>query len=145
MTRSSRVHLVLAFSAAAALAPLTAPIHARQAEPSQGATTPAEKAGWWVRLNAANQARRVYWRFGSAPHQLSAPMTWVQGTSPEALDAPVDQRMLARIHLASIGMPPDAAVSFCVFFADRGVALVEFTQETNLDIDQTQSAEQCVP
>ena len=72
-------------------------------------------------------------------------MTWAQATSPEALDAPADQRMLERVHIAALGMPPAAPVSFCVFFADRGVALVEFTQEINLDVDRNQAAEQCVP
>jgi hypothetical protein len=98
----------------------------------------------WVRINPTNQATRVYWRFGAAPNELSAPMTWVQGTSPEALDAPVDQRMIQRVHIAALGMPPAAPVSFCVFFGDRGVALVEFTQEANFEVDQAQSAEQCV-
>jgi hypothetical protein len=132
-------------AAALALGTSPSPSEGRQAQPSPGETTPAEKAGWWVRINPSNQARRVYWRFGAAPNQLSAPMTWVQDTSPEALDAPAEQRMFERVHVAALGMPPAALVSFCVFFADRGVALVEFTQELNIDVDQTQFAEQCVP
>src|SRR5687768_15772277 len=48
-------------------------VEARQAQPSGGETTPAEKMGWWVRINPANQAHRVYWRFGPTPTQLSAP------------------------------------------------------------------------
>jgi hypothetical protein len=139
-----RPQVVLVLSAAIAFAAFTLPLKGRQWGPSPGETTPAQKAGWWVRINPTNQATRVYWRFGAAPNQLSAPMTWVQGTSPEALDAPVDQRMIERVHIAALGMPPAAPVSFCVFFGDRGVALVEFTQETTVEIDQAQSAEQCV-
>lgn len=132
-------------SLAVAFGVLNSPLVARQGGPIPGVTTPAERAGWWVRINPTNQANRVYWRFGPTPTQLSAPMAWVQGTSPEAIDAPPEQRMLERLHIASLGLPPAAPVSFCVFFADRGVALVEFTQEINIDVDGTQSAEQCVP
>ena len=139
----SRLQLVLLLSAALYSEPSFG-LEGTQWGPSPGETTPAEKAGWWVRINPANQATRVYWRFGAEPNQLSAPMTWVQGSSPEALDAPADQRMVGRVHIAALGMPPAAPVSFCVFFADRGVALVEFTQETTLEVDQAQSAEQCV-
>ena len=123
----------------------TWPLEGQQWGPSPGETTPAEKAGWWMRINPDNQATRVYWRFGAAPNRLSAPMTWVQGTSPEALDAPAEQRMLERVHIAALGLPPAAPVSFCLFVGERGVALVEFTQETTLDVDQSQSDERCVP
>ena len=140
----SRATLVLLLATATAVGAFT-PLEARQWGPSAGETTPAQKAGWWVRINPANQATRVYWRFGGAPSQLSAPMTWVQGASPEALDAPNDQRLIGRVHIAALGLPPAAPVSFCLFFQDRGVILVEFTQETTLEVDQAQSDERCVP
>lgn len=107
-------------------------------------TVPAEKAGWWVRVNPGTDATHVYWRFGTAADQLSAPMSWARGQSPEALDVPPEQRMAGQLHIASLGMPPAARVSFCVFFATRGVAMVEFTQERNLVVDQGGTAEQCV-
>jgi hypothetical protein len=135
---------VLVLSVLIALGAFTWPLEGRQAGPSPGETMPALKAGWWVRINPTNQATRVYWRFGSAPNQLSAPMAWVQGTSPEALDVPADQQIIGRLHIAALGLPPLVPVSFCVFFADRGVALVEFMQEITIEVDQAQSAEQCV-
>ena len=145
MISRSRSTLVLLLSAALAFSAFTWPLEAQQWGPSPGETTPAQKAGWWVRINPADQATRVYWRFGAAPNRLSAPMTWVQGTSPEALDAPADQRMLERVHIAALGLPPAAPVSFCLFFGERGVALVEFTQETTVEVDRSQSDERCVP
>jgi hypothetical protein len=108
-------------------------------------TTPAQKAGWWIRVNPANEATQVSWRFGALANRLSAPMTWMQGKSPEALDAPQEQRGAEHLHLAVLGMPPASPVSFCVFFADRGVALVEFTQETTLEVEREQTADTCVP
>ena len=121
----SRSKLVLLMSAALAFGTLTWPLEAQQWGPSPGETTPAEKAGWWVRINPADQATRVYWRFGAAPSKLSAPMTWVQGPSPEALDAPADQRMLERVHIAALGLPPAAPVSFfCLRGARRGACRV---------------------
>jgi hypothetical protein len=131
--------------AALALGASFSSVEGRAAQAMPGATTPAGRAGWWVRINPTNQATRVYWRFGPAANQLSSPMAWVQGTSPEALDAPPEYRMLDRLHIASLGLPPTIPASYCVFFADRGVAFVEFTQEINVDVDKTQSAEQCVP
>lgn len=130
--------------AAFVLCVLGVTVEARQFGP-RAETTPAGMTGWWVRVNPANQATHTFWRFGPAGDRLGTPITWAQGTSPAALDAPADQRMLERVHIAALGMPPAAPVSFCVFFADRGVALLEFTQEINLDVDRNQSAEQCMP
>lgn len=144
MVWRSRPELALLLIASITLGVFTRPLDGRQFGPSRGETAPAEKAGWWVRINPTNEATRVYWRFGAVANQLSAPMTWVHGVSPEGLDAPDDQRMSERIHIAALGMPPAAPVSFCVFFGERGVALVEFTQEITVEVDQTQSAEQCV-
>ena len=113
---------------------------------AQGAAVvaPAEKTGWWIRINPTNQAERVYWRFGAEPTALGAPVTWVQGQSPEAVDAPGD-RLLQRVHVAMLGMPPAAPVSLCLFFRDRGVALVEYVRETTLVVEQGQNAPECVP
>src|ERR671919_570183 len=100
----SRPTLVFLLTAAVVFGGVPRALEGRQFGPSPGETTPAQKAGWWVRINPANQATRVYWRFGTAPNELSAPMTWVQGSSPEALDAPADQRMSGRIHIAALGL-----------------------------------------
>jgi hypothetical protein len=108
-------------------------------------TEPAQRDGWWIRINPTNQAGHVYWRFGATPTTLGAPVTWAQGQSPDAVDAPAEQRMLDRLHVALLGMPPAAPVSLCLFFRDRGVALIQFTQEINLDVDQSMSAPECVP
>ena len=108
-------------------------------------TAAAQKAGWWIRINPNNQAARVYWRFGTAVKDLTAPVSWVRGQSPDAVDVPAERRTLDRMHVAALGMPPNAPVSFCLFFKDHGVALVEFTQERTLDVAQTQSAPECMP
>ena len=101
--------------------------------------------GWWIRINPTNQAGHVYWRFGANPTELGAPVAWESGQSPAAVDAPAEQRLLPQVHVALLGMPPAAPVSLCLFFGDRGVALVEFIQERNVDLDQTQNAPECVP
>jgi len=117
---------------------------------AQGPGTPvltaaAQKTGWWIRVNANSQATHVYWRFGTAVRDLSAPVSWVRGESPEAVDVPTGQRTLDRMHVAVIGIPPKAPVSFCLFFKDHGVALVEFTQERTFDVTPAQSAPECIP
>lgn len=98
-----------------------------------------------MRANPTNEATHVYWRFGAAPNRLGAPITWQRGASPEAIDAPQDVRSLGQVHLAVLGMPPAAQVSFCVFYGDKGVALVEFTKELVLDVAQDRVAPQCIP
>lgn len=139
-----RRHCSLVVVSLLSAALLVGAVEAHQFASSPPETVPAQKAGWWVRVNPGTDATHVYWRFGTAADQLSAPMSWAREQSPEALDVPPDQRMAGQLHIASIGMPPAARVSFCVFFGTRGVALVEFTQETNLVVDQGGAAEQCV-
>jgi hypothetical protein len=108
-------------------------------------TAAAQREGWWIRLNPSNQATHVYWRFGDTAKTLGAPVTWAAGESPQAIDVPVAQRTLARLHIAALGLRPAAPVSFCVFFQEHGVALIEFTQETTAELDQAQNAPECVP
>jgi hypothetical protein len=109
-------------------------------------TEPAQRDGWWIRINPANEATHVYWRFGGEASRLSAPIAWIQGQSPaEGIDLPVEQRGLERVHVAALGMPPRGQVSFCLFFRDRGVALIQFTQEKTIEVSQGQSAQECVP
>ena len=108
-------------------------------------TRAAEKAGWWVRIHPDNEATHVYWRFGAERNRLSAPVIWAQGTSPEALDAPEEQRSAEELHIAVIGLPPNKKVSFCVFYGDKGVEHVDFTQETTLDVEQDDDDDDCVP
>jgi hypothetical protein len=86
------------------------------------ANEPAQRLGWWIRVNAANQATHLYWRFGAEANRLGAPVAWVQGQDPDIVDVPIEQRVLDRVNLAALGMPPTVPVSFCVFFQDRGVA-----------------------
>jgi hypothetical protein len=118
---------------------------ARQFSSIPGETAPAGRSGWWIRVNPQNQASHVFLRFGIERSQLGAPMGWIQGTSPEAVDIPEVNRTGDRLHVAAIAIPPTVPVSLCLFYADRGVALIEFTQETTVDVEQGQSAEQCVP
>jgi hypothetical protein len=108
-------------------------------------TAPAEKAGWWIRVNPNSQATHVYLRFGRGVSDLSAPISWVRGQSPDAIDVPAAQRTLDGMHVAALGIPPKAPVSFCLFFKDHGVALVEFGQERTLDVTQAQNAPECIP
>ena len=108
-------------------------------------TTPAVREGWWIRINPTNQADHVYWRFGATAATVGAPVAWAKGESPAEVDAPAEQRVLDRVHVALLGMPPAASVSLCLFFRDRGVAMIEFTQERNVEVDQSQHAPECLP
>jgi hypothetical protein len=131
----------------AAMAVLAGSIGHGQGPGATPATTePAQRQGWWIRINPPNTATHVFWRFGDRANRLGAPVAWIEGQSPAVgIDLPLAQRELERVYVAALGMPPRAQVSFCLFFRDRGIKLVEFTQELNFDVTQTQSAPECVP
>jgi hypothetical protein len=130
----------LAVTFAVAAAP-----EARQFTSTPAQTAPAERAGWWIRVAPENQASHVFWRFGGDPNHLGAPMAWVRGTSPDAIDVSGEHRLMTALHVAAIGMPPSAPVAFCVFYNETPVAFVQFTQETMLHLDQSQRTDRCMP
>lgn len=121
-------------------APLDVPVGVVSQEPA-GPVYP----GWWIRINPSNVADHLYWRFGAAANRLGTPVPWVKGEHPDRIQLPVAQQQLPTLHIAALGMPPREPVSFCVFFGERGVALVEFVQEKNLMIAQLQTDPQCTP
>jgi hypothetical protein len=109
------------------------------------AQQPITKDGWWIRVNPANEATNVSWRFGAEPNRLGAPVRWVKAQNPEEFDLAPALRGLEAVHVAAIGLPPKATVSFCLFFRNRGVQLFEFTQEKNAEVNFNQQDVACVP
>lgn len=103
------------------------------------------RAGWWIRVNPANVADNVSWRFGAARNKLSNPLRWWKNEQPNEFDLPVTERSVEVLHLAGIGLPYKEQVSFCVFFADHGAALIEFAGEHTAQISQEQHDPACVP
>ena len=116
-------------------------------DPRAGAIAPAPvtRAGWWIRLNPANQADNVSWRFGPARNRLSNPVRWWRDENQIEFDLPPAQRGLEVLHIAAMGLPYKAPVSFCVFFQGHGAALLEFAGEHNAQVAQGQQEPACVP
>jgi hypothetical protein len=116
-------------------------------DPRAGAIAPAPvtREGWWIRLNPANQADNVSWRFGAARNRLMNPVRWWRNENQTEFDLPAAQRGLGVLHVAAIGLPYKAPVSFCVFFQNNGAALVEFAGEWNAQVAQDQREPACVP
>lgn len=106
---------------------------------------PAVKDGWWIRINPANQANNLSWRFGPARNRLSTPIRWWKDQNAAEFDLPAPQRGVPTLHVAAIGLPFNEVVSFCLFFQNHGVQLFEFTSERNAQADQGQQSPQCVP
>jgi len=131
----------------AVLAGAVLPEAAPQQAPRVGAieAAPVTRQGWWIRVNPANQADNVSWRFGAARNRLSNPVRWFRGENQTEFDLPGDHRGLPVLHVAAIGFAYKAPVSFCVFFQDHGAALIEFAGEHNDQIEQAQQAPACVP
>jgi len=141
-----RARLAVAVAIAAALGSSMAwTVDAAQATQRPPITAPAERTGWWMRVNPSNQATTVFWRFGAAANRLGAPISWQRGVSPDAIDLPVEQRALGRVNHAAAGMSPSSPVSFCLFYGEKGVALVEFTREIVLELGAEAQAPECTP
>jgi hypothetical protein len=113
--------------------------------PNAVPSAPVTREGWWIRVNPANQADNVSWRFGAARNKLSNPLRWWKNEQQAEFDLPGAYRTIADLHLAAIGLPYKAQVSFCVFFADHGAALVEFDGEHTAHVTQDQQEPACVP
>lgn len=106
---------------------------------------PVTREGWWIRVNPADQADNVSWRFGAARNRLSTPLRWFRGENQNEFDLPGAERGLGVLHVAAMGLPYKAPVSFCLFFQNHGAALIEFAGEHNLQVEQAQHDPACVP
>ena len=147
MMRTAFAGLAVTAAAASLAAVLTAaPAPLPQIErPNAVPSAPVTREGWWIRVNPANQADNVSWRFGAARNKLSNPLRWWKDEQPTEFDLPDAYRSIKDLHLAAIGLPYKAKVSFCVFFADHGAKLVEFDGEETEQVSQDQQEPACVP
>jgi hypothetical protein len=101
----------------------------------------AARQGWWIRVNGASEAPYVHLRFGADKKRLSAPITRAQG-DPD-FDVPEANRTLGSLEIAALALPPDKKASFCVFYQNQGVKLVEFQHEQALTVSQADRDEAC--
>lgn len=129
---------------AVALAVAIAGLAAQNQRPNAIPAEAATRDGWWIRLNPFNQADNVSWRFGVARSRLGTPLRWWRDEQPNEFDVPTAERGVKVLHLAAFGIPYKERVSFCVFYQDQGVALVEFAGEKALQVDQDQREPACV-
>lgn len=134
-----------AASLAAAVAMTPVPATAQEARPNAVPTAPVTREGWWIRINPANTAENVSWRFGAVRNKLGNPLRWWKDEQQSEFDLPPADRTHHVLHLAGIGLPYKDQVSFCLFFQDHGVALVEFAGERVLQAEQHQREPACVP
>jgi hypothetical protein len=114
-------------------------------QPGAIAAAPVTRDGWWIRVNPANHANNLSWRFGAARNRLGTPQRWWKDQTQLEFDLPAAERGLKVLHLAAIGLPYKDAVSFCLFFQDHGVELFEFTNEKIAQVDQAMQDAACVP
>ena len=146
MMRTALAVMTATVAAASLATALSAAPAAPQVErPNAVPSAVVTRAGWWIRVNPANQADNVSWRFGAARNKLSNPLRWWKDEQPVEFDLPEAQRAVKDLHLAAIGLPYKAQVSFCVFFADHGAKLVEFDGEKAEQVSQDQQEPACVP
>lgn len=109
------------------------------------ASAPVTKEGWWIRVNPANEANNLSWRFGAQRNRLTDPLRWWKDEYPVEFDLPAAQRNVTTLHIATFGLPYKETVSFCLFFRDHGAALVEFAGEKVQAVEQNDQEAACEP
>jgi hypothetical protein len=104
------------------------------------------KDGWWVRVNTAStRATWIDWQFGSTPKLLTTTDSWYHSGhfAEKYVEPPL--RHDKGIYLRVSTRPADAPASFCVFYQNRGVDLIEFTGMAARQLDMTRVEPKCVP
>lgn len=109
------------------------------------ADAPLTKEGWWIRVNEANQTTNLSWRFGATRGGLGTPVRWWKGEHPVAFDVPGEERDVDTLHVAAYGLPYKQPFSFCLFFQDQGVKLMELAGETVAAVARNERDPACVP
>jgi len=125
---------------------------------------------WWVRVNAdATEARAITWRFGKTEADMtpkvpepSHSLFWNRGTKINPELGNQDRRLYPgnmtvwlweylrpeeTIYLSAKAEPPTARASFCVFYQQQGVALIQFRNEIDkpLQVTRAEHATLCQP
>jgi hypothetical protein len=124
---------------------------------------------WWIRVNASGtDAKEIRWEFGTSASELDVPSTvnrslhWDDGRFlTRERDVPITDRRLypgnmtlwiwehlrpePSIYIRSTTKPETASASFCVFYQQRGVALVQFTGRNERVVHVNTQASQCQP
>jgi hypothetical protein len=124
---------------------------------------------WWIRLNGATNAREITWRLGKNEGELTPYLPepnhylhWNGGrlVSPDL--GTQDRRLYPGnmtlwlweylqpeqiIYLHARTRPATAAASFCVFYQQQGVAMVQFRGEIEkpVKIDRAERETRCIP
>jgi hypothetical protein len=109
------------------------------------ADAPLTREGWWIRINDANQAANISWRFGAQRAKLGTPVRWWKDEQPAAFDVPGKERDVDTLHVATYGLPYKQTFSFCLFFGDQGAKLIESAGEMVVAVERTDRDAACVP
>ena len=109
---------------------------------------------WWIRVNAHTAALEIEWYAGPAPESRAYAVRWVRRAAPGALipehrlyagNMPPslweDLRLARVMYLRAVARGGRA--SFCVFYRQHGVALVEFTGAIELALDVNAREPRC--
>lgn len=117
---------------------------------------------WWVRVNAdATDAREIRWRFGKTEAEMtpkvpepSHSLSWSRGRAIAPELGNEDRRLYPgnmpvwlweylkpeqAIYLSAKAEPANATGSFCVFYQQQGVALIQFRNSTEKPLQVTRA------
>lgn len=125
-----------------------AAFHAQPPQVKQRPLDPAvKKDGWWIRLNTASKADRLTWTFAEPDAKSKKPATlrWHRSSDPDNFDLPESVRLLETLRFDVTAEPAGAAASFCLFYANQGVLLVEFSGSEKKVVDSRSRAKGCSP
>ena len=123
---------------------------------------------WWIRVNQkGTNAREIRWELGTSATELDVPATltrslrWDGRGLPGDRELPITDRRLYPgnmtlwiwehlreapvIHVRATTTPKTASASFCVFYQQQGVELVNFSGKIDRDISVSTRVPQCAP
>jgi hypothetical protein len=104
----------------------------------------AKKKGWWIRVNTTNTAATIIsFQIGTSKADSRNWRTWKQGQRVE-FDLPAGLRNATQVYLRATSNPHQKAY-FCVFYKDHGVENFDFDGDSDHNMKQTDSDDECHP
>jgi hypothetical protein len=111
---------------------------------ASSAQAQAKKTGWWIRVNTTKSvATLVSFQVGTNKADSRNWRTWKSGQRVE-FDLPAKFRNSAELYIRAHSDPHQKAY-FCVFYRDHGVENFDFDGDSDHQMKQSDSDDECHP
>jgi len=111
---------------------------------ASSANAQAKKTGWWIRVNSTRGVEiPISFQIGTSKGDSRNWRTWKSGQRVE-FDVPAKFRNAAELYIRAHS-DPQQKVYFCVFYRDHGVENFNFDGDSDHQMKQTDSDDECHP